>query len=66
VLAEGGAFGVERWRGGGWLRGPAVVVPRAAAGTLDGAPLRSGTCWDVAGEAELAGEGIDLLAAFPN
>ena len=65
VLAAGNAFRVERWTQGGRLEGPAVVVPLAAAGTIDGAPLATGAVWDVTDAAELAGEGIDLLAAFP-
>jgi mannose-6-phosphate isomerase len=66
VLAAGQAFRVERRRAGGRLNGPAVVVPLAKAGTIDGAPLSTGACWEVDGEVEVAGEGIDLLAAFPN
>ena len=65
VLAAGVAFRVERWRRGGRLAGPATIIPLAAAGTIDGAPLATGAVWDVAGVAELAGDGIDLLAAFP-
>lgn len=65
VLAKGGAFRVERWTRSGRLSGPAVVVPLAGAGTIDSAALTTGACWDVDGEAEITGEGIDLLAAFP-
>jgi mannose-6-phosphate isomerase len=65
VLAQGRAFRVERRTQAGSLTGPAVVVPLAGAGTIDGAPLGTGTCWDVDGEVEIAGEEIDLLAAFP-
>jgi len=65
ILADGGAFRVERWTRGGRLNGPAVVVPLAGAGTIDGEALATGACWNVEGEAEIAGEGIDLLAAFP-
>ena len=65
VLAEGGAFRVERWTRGGTLIGSAVVVPLAGAGTIDGVALATGACWQVDGEAEIAGEGIDLLATFP-
>lgn len=65
VLAAGSAFRIERWTRGGWLQGPAVVVPLAAQGTIDGAPLATGAAWDVTDGAELAGEGLDLLAAFP-
>lgn len=65
VLARGKAFRVERWSEGGPLAGPAVVVPLAAAGTIDGQDLTTGTCWAVDGEAKIAGEGVDLLVAFP-
>ena len=65
VLAAGGAFRVERRRGAGILQGPAVVVPLAAAGTIDGEPLATGAAWTVDGAAQLAGDGLDLLAAFP-
>jgi mannose-6-phosphate isomerase len=65
VLAAGHAFRVERRTDGGTLRGPAVAIPLAAAGTIDGEALAAGACWAVDGGAELAGEGIDLLAAFP-
>ena len=65
VLAAGGAFRVEHRRDGGTLHGPAVVVPLAAAGTIDGEPLATGAAWTVEGAVELAGEGLDLLAAFP-
>lgn len=65
VLAAGKAFRVERWTGGGTLRGPAVVIPLASAGTIEGEALAAGACWDVDGGAEIEGEGIDLLAAFP-
>ena len=65
VLAQGNAFRVERWAHGGRLSGPAVVVPLACAGTIDGEALATGACWQVDGEAEIAGEGIDLLAAIP-
>jgi mannose-6-phosphate isomerase len=66
VLARGSAFRVERWRQAGRLSGPAVLVPLADAGEIDGAPLGTATCWDVEGDVDIAGEGIDLLAAFPN
>jgi len=65
TLAAGGAFRVERWRQGGTLPGPAVVVPLVAAGTIDGERLATGAVWTVDGSAEVAGQGIDLLAAFP-
>lgn len=65
VLARGKAFRVERWSEGGSLAGPAVVVPLAGGGTIDGQALTNGTCWAVDGVAEITGGGIDLLAAFP-
>lgn len=65
VLAQGGAFRVERWTVGGALRGPAVVVPLATAGAIDGEALATGACWQVEDAAEISGDGIDLLAAFP-
>lgn len=66
VLAKGGAFRVERWTEAGTLDGPAVVVPLAATGTIDGEPLATGACWAIDGAARIEGDGIDLLAAFPN
>jgi len=65
VLAAGAAFRVERWQRGGSLRGPAIVIPLAAEGRIDGAALATGAAWDVAGETEIAGAGVDLLVAFP-
>jgi mannose-6-phosphate isomerase len=65
VLAAGSAFRVERWTAADTLDGPAVVVPLRTAGTIDGEPLAAGAAWNVDGSAEIAGEGIDLLAAFP-
>jgi hypothetical protein len=65
VLAAGSAFRVERWTAAETLDGPAVVVPLRTAGTIDGEPLAAGAAWNVDGSAEIAGEGIDLLAAVP-
>jgi mannose-6-phosphate isomerase len=65
ILAEGGAFRVERWTSGGIVQGPATVIPIATGGTIDGAALTAGSAWDVDGEAEISGDGIGLLAAFP-
>jgi mannose-6-phosphate isomerase len=65
LLHAGGAFRVERWQRGGRLQGPAVVVPLAAAGSIDGETLATGAVWSVDGAAEIEGERIDLLAAFP-
>lgn len=64
VLAQGGAFRVERWTGGGFVQGPAVVIPLVAAGSIDGDALATGACWTVDGGAMIDGEGIELLAAF--
>ncbi len=65
IVAGGRAFRVERWTRGGRLHGPAEVIPLLAAGTIDGAPFATGAAWHVAGEAEILGEGIDLLVAIP-
>jgi mannose-6-phosphate isomerase len=65
VLARGSAFHVERWTEEGLLHGPAVVVPLVAAGTIEGEALAAGAAWSVVGDSEIAGVGIDLLAAFP-
>jgi mannose-6-phosphate isomerase len=65
LLAEGGAFRVERWTGPGRIAGPATLIPLASDGTIDGEALAAGSAWDVNGIAEVAGSGIDLLAAFP-
>lgn len=59
------AIRIERRTESGTLAGPAVVVPLANAGAIDGQALTTGACWAVDGNAEIAGEGIDLLAAFP-
>ena len=64
-LAAGPAFRVERWPTGGRLRGPAEVIPLQASGTIDGEALATGACWHVEGEAEIAGQDIDLLVAIP-
>jgi mannose-6-phosphate isomerase len=64
-LATGGAFTLERWTEGGSVAGDAVVVPMAAAGTIDGRPLAIGSVWSVEGSAEIAGGGLDLLVAIP-
>jgi len=65
MLAAGSAFRVERWTAGGALSGPAVVIPLAAAGAIDGEALAAGAAWDVADTTEITGDGIDLLVAFP-
>ena len=63
ILAAGGAFVLERRQGDWGTGGDAVVVPLAAAGTIDGQRLEAGTVWKV--EAEAAIEGADVLLAYP-
>lgn len=65
TLAAGGAFALERWTAGGGIVGEAVVVPIVSAGTIDGEALVAGAVWSVAGTAEIAGDGVDLLIATP-
>lgn len=65
ILAAGGAFAVERWTAGGAVTGDALVVPIATGGAIDGAGLAAGSVWSVQGGAAIAGEGIDLLVAWP-
>jgi mannose-6-phosphate isomerase len=66
ILATGGAFALERWTAGRELRGEAVVVPIISGGTIDGKRLASGSAWSVEGSSVIAGDGIDLLVAFPS
>jgi len=66
ILAAGGAFTLERWTSGGMVEGEAVAVPIATGGTIDGEPLVAGAAWSVEGSAEVAGEGVDLLIAWPS
>jgi len=63
LLAAGGAFTLERWRGDRQVRGDVTLVPLTAGGTIDGAPVAAGTAWRVEGGATLAG--VDALAAYP-
>ena len=65
ILAQGGAFTLERWTAPGGVRGEAVVVPVAAGGFIDGEALEAGSAWSVAGSAEIAGDAIDVLVARP-
>lgn len=71
VLAEGGAFVVERWAFEGKAivfaeDGEVQVIPLASAGSLDGQPLESGSVWRLSGKTVLeAAPGIDLLVAYP-
>jgi mannose-6-phosphate isomerase len=63
LLAAGGAFTLERWRGDRLVRADVTLVPLATGGTIDGAPAAAGTVWRVEGGATLAG--VDALAAYP-
>ena len=67
ILAAGQAFVLERWTIGNdavaTLPKDSVLIPLAAGGTIDGAPLEAGTVWAAEGRVALAG--ADLLAAYP-
>jgi mannose-6-phosphate isomerase len=65
MLAEGGAFSLERLTAPASVRGEAVVVPIAAGGFIDGEALEAGSAWSVADSAEIVGDGIDVLVARP-
>jgi mannose-6-phosphate isomerase len=67
ILAGGGAFVLERWRGERRADLPAgsVLVPLAAGGTIDGAPLEPATVWAARGPVALEGE-ADVLAGIPS
>ena len=65
ILAQGGAFTLERWTAPAKVRGEAVVVPIAAGGFIDGEALAAGSAWSVVESAELAGDAIDVLVARP-
>lgn len=65
ILAQGGAFTLERWTAPADVRGEAVVVPIAAGGFIDGEALVAGSAWSVVESAELAGDAIDVLVARP-
>jgi len=67
MLAGGGAFALERWRGARSADLPAgsVLVPLAAGGTIDGAPLEPATVWAARGAVALDGE-ADLLVGIPS
>lgn len=62
LLAAGGAFTLERWRGDHQVRGNVILAPLAGGGTIDGAPLAAGTVWRVEGGARLVE--VDALAAY--
>ncbi len=64
IFAAGDAFTLERWTAGGEIGDEAVVVPIASGGAIDGEELVAGSVWSVAGRAEIAGDGIDLLVAI--
>jgi mannose-6-phosphate isomerase len=67
TLAEGGAFTLERWQGARRAELPAgsVLIPLAAGGTLDGAPLEPAAVWAARGTVRLEGA-ADLLAGIPS
>lgn len=72
ILAEGGAFVLERWTmaESGVLRAPGNkpvwLVPLAGQGMIDGGVLEAGGVWLVDDSAVIAlGEDIDLLVAYP-
>jgi len=65
ILAEGGAFVLERWSGeAAEAEGGTLIIPLKTGGTIDGQALEAGTVWSVEREATLDG-GFDLLAAYP-
>jgi mannose-6-phosphate isomerase len=68
LLADGPAFRLERWRGGGaaTLDGPSWVTVLAGAGTVDGARFGRGEVWhaDAASGWERSAD-ADLLVAYP-
>jgi mannose-6-phosphate isomerase len=70
ILAEGGAFVLERWTVTGTATIYAdgremLIVPLAAAGMLDGQALSPGSAWSVEGRSALdAGDGVDLLVTY--
>jgi mannose-6-phosphate isomerase len=67
VLAGGGPFSVERWRGARRAVLPAgsLLIPLAAGGTLDGEALAPDTVWAAEGAVALDGP-ADLLASIPS
>jgi mannose-6-phosphate isomerase len=71
ILAQGGAFVLERWAGPrserlGSRDGPLWLVPVEGRGEAEGNPLEPGTAWTVEGEARLTlEEGAALLVAYP-
>ncbi len=72
ILADGPAFVMERWRGGGSgtlnvaAGRPVWLVPIAGGGGIDGGALEAGGVWLVDGAAALTlDEGGDMLVAYP-
>jgi mannose-6-phosphate isomerase len=65
ILAEGGAFTLERWASGGEIGDGAVIIPLSPGGAIDGEALDTGTVWAVEGEAKISGPQIDVLIARP-
>ena len=70
VLAAGGAFVLERWRGAEAAVGtdsgaPIWLIPLAGGGEVDGQPLEAGTVWVSRGPSRVSAppEG-DLLVAY--
>lgn len=58
-------FTVERLTAPVGLGDGALVVPLRPGGAIDGEPLAAGGVWSVAGDARLAGDGLDVLVARP-
>jgi len=71
ILTPGGSFTVERWTVDGAFRVGAagaelLLIPLAAAGSLDREALTAGSVWRADGRCRLeAAGGVDLLAAYP-
>jgi mannose-6-phosphate isomerase len=67
-LADGPAFRLECWRGGGpaAVAGPVWLVMLAGDGTIDGAAYAPGEVWYVEAAAALErGDATELLVAYP-
>jgi mannose-6-phosphate isomerase len=69
ILAEGGAFVLERWTGlgaGALEHGPLWIVPLDGRGALDGLSFATGEAWLIEGGAAISlPEGCSVLAAYP-
>lgn len=59
-------FMLERLTAPAGLGDSALVVPLRTGGMIDGEALLAGSVWSVAGEARLAGQGLDVLVARPS